>query len=69
VLAIVSASTLNVRSGPGTEFEIIFTLIEGDYVTITEVANDHWVKAEVSVLKGQDKITFEGYVFKKYLSF
>ena len=69
VLAIVSATTLNVRSGPGTEFEILAKLTEGNMVTITETAGESWVKIEVSVWDGLDLSTLEGYVFTKYLSF
>jgi len=65
----VSATTLNVRSGPGTEFEILAKLTEGNMVTITETAGESWVKIEVSVWDGLDLSTLEGYVFTKYLSF
>jgi hypothetical protein len=67
--AHVLATTLNVRGGPGTEFEILARLTEGDYVTITETAGESWVKITVSVWDGSEFRRQEGYVFKKHLSF
>jgi len=67
--ALVSATTLNVRNGPGTEYEILVRLTEGDAVTITEPAGESWVKIEVTVSDGREFRTLKGYVFKKYLSF
>ena len=67
--AHVLATTLNVRGGPGTEFEILARLTEGDYVTITETAGENWVKIKISVWDGSEFRRQEGYVFKKHLSF
>jgi len=69
VLATVAVETLNVRSGPGTEFEILAELTKGDEVTITETAGENWVKIEVLILDGNETSTLEGYVFRKYLSY
>jgi uncharacterized protein YgiM (DUF1202 family) len=68
-LATVAVETLNVRSGPGTEFEILAELTKGDEVTITETAGENWVKIEVLILDGNETSTLEGYVFRKYLSY
>lgn len=67
--AFVSAKALNVRSGPGTKFEILVQLSAGEPVTITETAGVSWVKIEVPVWNGREIITLEGFVYKKYLSF
>ncbi|MBC7776265.1 MAG: SH3 domain-containing protein [Phycisphaerae bacterium] len=57
------------RSGPGTEYEILARLTEGDTVTIREATGENWVKVEVSVWDGQETNVLAGYVYRKYLSY
>lgn len=67
--AIVSAETLNVRKGPGMEFEVVARLSAGDFVTVTEKAGEKWVKIEVMIWNDGETVMVEGYVFKEYLLF
>jgi len=67
--ALVSSETLNVRAGPGTQFEILLQLKAGDSVWVTSTAGDKWVSVEISVWDGTEIRTLEGYVFHQYLSF
>jgi len=67
--AIVASEMLNLRSGPGTEYDILLRLSAGDSVTITAPAGNQWVQVEVTVSDGVYEYTLEGYVFKKYLSY
>jgi uncharacterized protein YgiM (DUF1202 family) len=47
--ATVTTGTLNVRTGPGTGFDVVTTLNEGAYVTlIARNADQSWVKVRLS---------------------
>lgn len=63
------ASKLNIRTGPGTNYDIIDTLEAGDSVTVVSTAGDAWVTIEYSKLVEEDFETRRGYVFRKFLSF
>ncbi|MEI6411477.1 MAG: SH3 domain-containing protein [Bacteroidota bacterium] len=65
--AIVNAKNLNVRAGPGINFEIINKLSTGDNVTVTEFLSKSWVKIEWEDI--EKNIDYEGYVSINYLSF
>lgn len=56
---IVTAETLNVRSGPGVDYELIEILVEGQTVEVEDTGSD-WVKIF------SDELT--GYVNRNYLS-
>lgn len=55
----VNAEKLNVRSGPGTEYEVIHQLYAGDFVFVVE-RQDEWFKVKYDVDK-------TGYVASKFL--
>lgn len=44
---IVEANTLNVRSGPGTNYDIVHQLKQGQEIVITEVYNSTWYKIDL----------------------
>lgn len=67
--ATVNTEILNIRKGPGTEFDILGQLAAGDSVIVTETAGEKWVKIEVTIWDGKNFTIVEGYVFKNYLSF
>ena len=67
--AIVSAETLNVRKGPGVEFEVVARLSAGDAVLVTETAGEKWVKIEMEIWEGEEAVIVEGYVYRSYLIF
>ncbi len=56
---------LNVRSGPGTTYEKVASLQNGDKVTIMEVLDNGWYKITYSGANGQDSI---GYVKSDYVT-
>ena len=60
-----AASGLNVRSGPGTSYERIASLVNGDPVNVLEDAGGGWYK--ISFI-GSGGGTREGYVMGDYLS-
>ncbi len=57
---IVKSKTLNVRTGPGTNYEVIEKLIKGDFLIYLSFEKD-WIKVKV-VDSGK-----EGYVYYKYV--
>ncbi|WP_313073911.1 dockerin type I domain-containing protein [Lacrimispora sp.] len=68
--ATVNATSLNVRSGPGTTYSIVTKLTNGASVSVTDEKNGSdgalWYQIRVSNSAGQ-KVT--GYVTKSYLKF
>ena len=56
---------LNVRSGPGTTYDKVASLKNGDQVTIMEVLDNGWYKITYSGANGQDAI---GYVKSDYVA-
>ena len=58
----VTSKTLNVRSGPGTQYSVIDVLHEGDLVPAYGAIGE-WTK--VAYLRYGD--SYSGYVFSKYL--
>ncbi len=67
--ASVISSTLNVRSGPGTNFDVVFTLNSGDQVEVMEKPNNGWVKVSFRFRSDAGWETDKGFVSIKYLSF
>ena len=59
--ALVNVSGLNVRSGPGTRYEILDILSEGQQIHLLGPQKNRWVKIRLSE-------TVEGWVAGKYLS-
>lgn len=68
--ATVNATSLNVRSGPGTTYSIVTKLTNGAAVTVTDEKNASdgalWYKIRVSGSGGQ---SVTGYVSKSFLKF
>ncbi|WP_313582882.1 dockerin type I domain-containing protein [Lacrimispora sp.] len=68
--ATVNATTLNVRSGPGTTYSVVTKLTNGASVTVIDEKNASdgalWYQIRVSGSGGQ---TVTGYVSKSYLKF
>ena len=60
LVGIITAETLNVRSGPGSNFEVLYMVNKDDRVTITDTSNG-WHK----VRNSEDK---EGWISSKYIS-
>jgi hypothetical protein len=56
---IVASTTLNVRSGPGTNYDIVATLSSGDAVSLIEKKQSGWWLVEYA--------NNVGYVFSQYL--
>lgn len=59
--ATVNASSLNIRSGPGTTYSVAGSAVKGDKVTVLEQSGD-WSK-----IKNANGV--EGWVMRKYLTF
>ena len=66
----VTASELNVRTGPSTKNTIITTVKNGELVWVIEVVNAEWVKITTSYYDISSGILqkFTGYVSRDYLS-
>lgn len=60
----VTASVLNVRTGPGTNYTIAGKLLQGSTVTVISDAGNGWYKISY-VSSG---VTYEGYVSQAYIS-
>lgn len=60
-----AASGLRVRSGPGTTYEILASLVNGNEVTIVEDAGNGWYKITYSGANGQD---YTGYIMGDYIA-
>jgi len=56
---------LRVRSGPGTTYDILASLVNGDEVTIVEDAGNGWFKINYSGAGGQ---AATGYIMGEYIS-
>ncbi len=61
-IGVVNTTALNMRSGPGPEFEPIRVLYEGDIVTLTGLYEGYWVHVTT-----QDN--FAGWVSAQYLDY
>lgn len=61
-IGVVNTTALNMRSGPGPEFEPIRVLYEGDIVTLTGLYEGYWVHVHT-----QDN--FAGWVSAQYLDY
>jgi GH25 family lysozyme M1 (1,4-beta-N-acetylmuramidase) len=61
---IVSAQTLNVRSGKGTTFPVIASLIKGDTVFSDFQSDDGWWHITNAARNGVDIYTFNGELIK-----
>ena len=64
-VANVGTAGLNVRSGPGTNFNIVGSLRNGNSVTILEQAADGWYKISFA---GTGGAATEGYVLGTYIT-
>ena len=51
-LPIVLATTLNVRSGPGTEYTIVAQLYSGEDVIVTGEVGDGWLNIKTGEFTG-----------------
>ncbi len=60
----VTASVLNVRTGPGTNYTVAGKLNQGTMVTIKEDMGNGWFKISYLV----NDVVYEGYVSKTYIS-
>ena len=63
LVGIITAETLNVRSGPGSNFEVLYMVNKDDRVTITDTSNG-WHK----VKNNEDNEDKEGWISSKYIS-
>ena len=61
---VVTATSLNVRSGAGTSYSVVTTLAKGTKVTVLNTAADGWYQIEATV--NSEKIT--GYVSATYIA-
>lgn len=57
----VNSNTLNLRSGPSTNYSVLTSLSYGDNVEVLETTNSYWYKVKVG--------SFVGYVYSSYLNF
>lgn len=64
VTGTVTASVLNVRTGPGTNYTVAGKLNQGTTVTILEDMGNGWYKIAYIVAE----VTYEGYVSQTYIS-
>ena len=63
--SIVNASTgLRVRSGPGTSYDVLASLKNGDSVTVVSYAGDGWYEIKYAGSNG----TKTGYIMGEYIS-
>ena len=61
---VTARSGLNLRTGPGTKFDILLTIPEGEPVTVvSDVDSSKWVKVD---LEGDGKV--DGYMHSGFLS-
>ena len=60
----VANDNVNIRSEPGTDSEVIYSLSKGDRVTVTGEAKEGWYSVEMDV----DGETVSGYAARKYIS-
>ena len=60
-LLTVISSTLNLRSGPGAEYDVLLQLKKGEFVRCVETASGEWIKIEIASSE------IEGYVRREFL--
>lgn len=60
----ITVSTLNLRTEPSAEAEVVRVLNRNDQVTVQELTSAKWVKVSVATEEGE----VEGYVSRAYLS-
>lgn len=60
-----AAGGLRVRSGPGTTYEILASLVNGNEVTILEDAGNGWYKIAYAGANGKDTV---GYIMGTYIA-
>ncbi len=53
-----STASVNVRTGPGTAFDVISAITEGSAITITDVSHDGWQQISLKDGAGWIKATF-----------
>lgn len=59
-VGVITAETLNVRKGPGKDYDVLSKVKQGDEVKITGVTDEGWYRIDVD---GK-----EGYVSEKYVT-
>ena len=66
----VNSNSLNVRSGPSTNYSILTSLGYGDDVEVLESTNENWKKVKISYFDNNSYSTKStiGYVYSSYLS-
>lgn len=63
----VISQTLNLRSGPGTEYDVVLVLSKGQVLTVLEPASNGWLKVSANQLEGNLFVRYDGYVSVKYV--
>lgn len=58
---VVTVGKLNVRTGPGTSYEIVYQLKRGDEIVVTSVENDNWYAIDLG-------FTSPVYVFSRMIT-
>ena len=60
-----AASGLRVRSGPGTTYDILASLVNGNEITVLEDAGNGWYKIAYSGANGKETV---GYIMGTYIA-
>lgn len=66
-MAWVNSDVLNIRKGPGTEYEILGKLYKDDLVEILEPVYGKWVLIEAEKVDYPTSVIIKGYVYAAYL--
>lgn len=60
--ATVTADALRLRSGPGTQYDLVATLLKGATLTVLDTSNAEWTKVQTTT-------NLTGYVSTEYIQF
>lgn len=66
--AMVKVENLNIRQGPGTQYNVIGQLKQGDTVEVIKKATAKWALIRAEQWDGTEMVQIEGYVYLSYLS-
>ena len=66
-LVLVNAEVVNIRQGPGTEFEVVGKLYKDDQVTILENTTKKWVLIQTEKSDDPTSVIIKGYVYASFL--
>lgn len=66
-VAWVNSEVLNVRKGPGTEYEIIGRLSKGDEVRVLENSSGKWILIQSKKIGNPASVIVKGYVCASFL--